>query len=394
MVFEDPQITAKESPKEFSHEQINNAFNPLQPTDNAVAAAGQYSQIAQKWRQGVTDFAARMNRASAAAWDGVAAETTRTAITNYTQRAAELTPELEALATRVGETAQAITTTKENLPEVVEPFSWGSPTTWFGLKDDERDDAEEKAREVMGNHYVTPFGTADGGVPKLPTPISPTNPLHPTIDDDGSGGGNTDDSTGGGTDDGDDPATTDPATTETPTDEQESTTEDTTTDDESESTDEDDTAGDDDTTASSTTPTDTSTNPAGTSPTTPSTLTPGGTTGSPGGGGSSGAPGSGSPSAPTPGGTVAGSPGSGTPGSNAAAAGAARGGTGRMGMPGMMGAPGARGKGEGDDEHKLPDYLVNAENTEELLGEQPRTIAGGVIGGDAPSATTPAPPQH
>ena len=59
-------------------------------------------------------------------------------------------------------------------------------------------------------------------------------------------------------------------------------------------------------------------------------------------------------------------------------------------MPGMM-APGAgRGQqGADDDKHETPDYLVNAENTDELLGELPPTIPGGVLGADIPAARPP-----
>ncbi|WP_280490468.1 hypothetical protein [Nocardia carnea] len=53
---------------------------------------------------------------------------------------------------------------------------------------------------------------------------------------------------------------------------------------------------------------------------------------------------------------------------------------GMSGVPGMMGAGGQRGRGEDDDEHKTPDYLVQDRSTE-LLGEQPRVLPpGGVIG--------------
>jgi hypothetical protein len=50
-----------------------------------------------------------------------------------------------------------------------------------------------------------------------------------------------------------------------------------------------------------------------------------------------------------------------------------------------MGGAGA-GRGGQDDESKrsTPDYLINQENTEELLGDIPPTIAGGVIGRNHP----------
>lgn len=392
MAFEGKQIQKQEHTPDFRHPQINGAFKPLEPTGNALAAAGQYSQIAQKWREGVTDFAARMNRASAAAWEGQAAERSREAIKNYTQRATELTPELESLATRVGETAQAITTTKDRLPAPGQNFEFTSPSTWDVWNNEDPDDQEEAARQVMAEHYVKPFTTADGAIPVLPTPVSPTNPLHGAIDD-GTGGDGTDgDGTdGGGTDDGDGSGTTDPAATEDPAveEEPEDTAEggDDSDDDTSSEDDEDgadDDSADDETAPSSATP-ESAVAPAATSPASaaPSTGSPGG-----GSGGGGGSPGS-AVAAPVPGRAVAGSPVMGTP-AGVAGAGSASSSSGRSGMPGMMGAPGAgRGKGgDDDDTHEIPDYLITAENTEELLGEMPNTIAGGVIGGDAPSANT------
>ena len=83
-----------------------------------------------------------------------------------------------------------------------------------------------------------------------------------------------------------------------------------------------------------------------------------------------------------PGRTVSGSPGN----PNQAGGPAARAGNpaatrGMSGMPGMMGAGGQRGRGEDDDDHTTPDYLIQDRSTE-LLGEQPRVLPpGGVIGG-------------
>lgn len=55
-------------------------------------------------------------------------------------------------------------------------------------------------------------------------------------------------------------------------------------------------------------------------------------------------------------------------------------GTGRVGMPGGMMPPGARG-GAGDDEqeHKTPDYLINIDNGNKLIGSMP-LVAPPVIG--------------
>ncbi len=69
-------------------------------------------------------------------------------------------------------------------------------------------------------------------------------------------------------------------------------------------------------------------------------------------------------------------------GPNAAARGGAAGAAGRAGAAGMggMGAPGQKGQGEDDLEHKSADYLVNEENTNEIIGDMPM-VAPPTIGG-------------
>ncbi|MBA0045520.1 hypothetical protein MLB1_04260 [Mycobacteroides sp. LB1] len=74
--------------------------------------------------------------------------------------------------------------------------------------------------------------------------------------------------------------------------------------------------------------------------------------------------------------------GAGTGGAGSGAGGTSgRGGGFGMGGMGMapMGAHGARGKGEDDDEHELPSYLVNMDNGSELFGNLPKASPG-VIG--------------
>lgn len=62
--------------------------------------------------------------------------------------------------------------------------------------------------------------------------------------------------------------------------------------------------------------------------------------------------------------------------------GAAAGAAGRGGAAGMggMGGQGAKGEGEEDGEHKTADYLINEENTNELIGDMPM-VAPPTIGG-------------
>lgn len=383
IINEDPQINtnSKERPKSLTHAQINGAFNPLTPAE-AASAVDKYGQIASRWTDGVTVFAARIQRSSAAAWEGTAADSARAAINTYTQRANELTPSLNALAVRVENAVTAITRTKTNLPDQVgdRGFIPDSMPMPGGSQNSKRDDAEEDAQEVMSTDYLDPFVTADGQIPKLPEAVSPTNPLYvpPKPGDDNEPGSGNPSSGDPGSDD---PGSGDPSTGETPegTTEEEPTTEEQPT--------AEDTTDDDSTDDNS--PEDTSTNPAGTTPEVPNTTTtPSGTTpGTPGAPTTTGSPGT-TQDPPSPGRSVAAAPGQAAVGTTTSAQSATNA-AGRNGMPGMM-PPGAGGKkGEGDEEHSAPDYLITAENTAELLGELPKTVPGGVIGANTPSAQPP-----
>lgn len=379
---EGSKIGDPEKPGGFSHPEINDAFKPLAPADHGWKASEQYGQIADQWESGVRVFAARIRRSSAAAWEGTAAEQARQAIGNYATRAEDLVPVLHALSVQVENAVVSIMRTQNDLPPVIEKKAGWRMSEWdFLWFDNERTDTEEVARQVMQDNYVNGFTEVDRQIPVLPVPVNPTRPLHtdlPTGNGDQPGPGGTTAGQGGdpsGTDTGqpevEDPTVEEPGAEESdePGSEQPAGTE-----------------QPGETVPAGTTPSTTE-SPVSTTPST--TTVPSGTTTGPGGPGSPGGspvttgdPGrtvQGTPS--TPGGTVsAGAPATGT---NAAAA--------RGGMPGMM-SPGGAGRGQGgqgEDRHQTPDYLINAENAEELLGEQAPTIPGGVLGGETPAAQPP-----
>ncbi|WP_280234654.1 hypothetical protein [Nocardia cyriacigeorgica] len=439
-----PRIKDGENPDNLAHAQINGAFTPLNTTEG-FNAANKFTEIENKWTDGVRVFAARIQRSSSAAWEGPAAESARAALSNYTTRAQDLSPVLQALGNRVYGAVDSINATKRELPEVIEKGKTWTPTllpNTSAIARTARDDAESTAREVMGIHYVDPFIKADSEIPVLPKPDDPTQPLIPPVrppgdgripdsggeDTGGEDGGN---DNGGGEQGGDDsgggeqggpgsageaeePGTgiEEPGGEPAEEPQEPGTTAANTTDP----------FGTPVSTLPRTTdPMPTSTTPAGvgTAGYSPSGLPgggmPGGSTGSGVGAGGSGSGGSGGSGS---GGSGSGGSGSGTgsgsekpgagrsipgnPGAvagqvgaaaNAAARTAAATGRGMMGMPmGGLGAGAGRGGSATEDEHKTPDYLITAANTDELLGEVPKTVPGGVIGGDIPTA--PAHPEN
>ncbi|MFI6956051.1 hypothetical protein ACIBJI_21555 [Nocardia sp. NPDC050408] len=360
----------------WNHWEIYNAFTPLNTTE-AHDGSGEYAQIATSWASAAELFANRINHSSSAAWDGNAANSSREAISKYAKAALDLTTPLQNLADRVSAAAKGVNDTQNAVDKPPDGGSWYNPKSWnLGIYHGPnsaavRNDCESSAREAMRSHYVNTFVSADKQIPVLPVPNSPTDPLYkpPETKNDGytpgtsgNGGGNPTSGTGN-QGKGDQNENSQPATDPTTNSSQD---------------------------PSSTTPTstDSSQTPSSTSGTQPSSVTPTTSTSTtpssyPGGTGSNGS-GLGGTS-----GTTSGKPGSsvpGTPTATGTAANAARAATtstGTSGMSGMGGMGGGRGQSKGDDEsHQLPEWLRNMENTEELLGPAPKSVPGGVIGGD------------
>ncbi|WP_040797124.1 WXG100 family type VII secretion target [Nocardia higoensis] len=378
-----------EYPPSWEHSEIVDAFEPLTPTD-ADKQAQHYFEVSELWDEGLRTFARSIQTSIAQAWSGPAAERSKESIQKYVTDAEKLTPVLNELSTRVTEAASAITQTKNALPDpvVITWTSWLWPPNRWDLQREQTEE-EQAARDAMNNYYVQPFKAIDSSIPVLPTPVSPTSSPDITVppggfrtgdgggSGDGSGGGApSPGNPGGTTSEGDEPGDQEQSGEQQPEGESNPS----------------GNADDSSTTPSSHDPAGTDpagTTPASSTPSDPDRTVPSGSGPSSPGAGSPTSPGSGSPgspgsSTPQPGRSIAGG-GTGTPttpGTSSTAAAASAGGAGRSGMGGMAGSPGSRGGGQDDESHKIPDYLITQQNTDELLGEVPPAVPGGVIGGE------------
>ncbi|WP_063039069.1 WXG100 family type VII secretion target [Nocardia pseudovaccinii] len=365
--------------------EIEEAFKPLDPK-NAHGAAMTYSNVATQWDQGLETFARSVQGSIAEAWEGSAADKAKDAINRYVTSAHELTPLITQMSNDMEAAADGVRNVANGIPEA-NHHSW-TANVWPPRAHEEentKNEATAGARNAMLTNYVNKFAEFDGRVPVLPTALDPTNPLD--ISGPIKSGGNEPGSSGpGGTSGGPTGGTSTGGETKDGTESEGKSPE--------------------ETTSTDTNPTDTtssSTNPSSTASTTPTTTTPSNTTATtsstattpsstPIGTGSPGSAGSSTSTSPSPGRTVVGTPTT-TSTNPAAAAATTSTSTGRSGMGmGGMGAGAGRGKSDEDSTHQIPDYLINAANTEELLGEIARTLPGGVIGEDPesppPSART------
>ncbi|MBF6456199.1 hypothetical protein [Nocardia cyriacigeorgica] len=376
--FDERAIKVLDPFETMSHEEIYNAVKDVDPGVINSKADG-WRSLTKKARDAVEIFSKGVEEDITNYWNGqsgtAAIEGTRAFATSFTTIAACFQMVAHGLDLMEGHLAQAKnsvgkpdnTTVGDKIINAI-PFQSVIKGPEYRATE-----AQENARFVMTTYYRPGAEDVDGHTPVLPQPKNPVDgkdegwkpPVNPPGTSGwppGGGGKNPGEEieNGGGENNGNG----------------------------EESNPSDDTT--DDTTPQSTTPA--STTPASTTPAStqlPNSDLPRGTSGLPGGVGtggmgSGGGPGgSGVPSTPGMGRSVPGG-GANTQGKAAAStgAGAGSGRNGRMGMPGM-GMPAGRGggKGEDDDEHKTPDYLIY-DHGDELLGSQPPALPpGGVIGG-------------
>ncbi|MFC9892088.1 hypothetical protein ACFVMC_00200 [Nocardia sp. NPDC127579] len=336
---------------------------------------GTVTTMHQRWEtfrnelnEGFVSFGLEMTKLIEAKWQGEAANSAATGITEYVKNSNTLVESAALMTAKVKLVKSAVDITKPAVQQAPEPSwtsniaSWVPGPTW--KLNQHRDETYDTAAvNAVKNVFYPAVKEADDKVPLAPTPA---NPVQPNNTDDSSKPKSIVPGTPKPADDPVTPSNTDdPKTGDQP---------------------EEPTTGDPNQSPEDTNPA--STNPASTAaPTTPSSVDPSKTTDPklnssiPG----SGTPGSGVPGANAPGAgrTVSGIPGGTGTGTGTAAARSAAAAA-RSGMPGMGGIS-PRGKdSDSEQEHQTPDYLVNMHNGEELtgLGEINRHTPGSPVIGE------------
>ncbi|MEV4239048.1 hypothetical protein ACIBJI_26770 [Nocardia sp. NPDC050408] len=325
--------------------------------DNLATA---WNEIGKRAETSLNTFNKAMERATdESIWKGASRDAVAKAVSDYSTQAMQLANAAKLTGSKVAELKTGLEPTKALVPHAPELRSnvenarhWVAGRGWRD-NDEAESTAHAEAVRVLRTVYAPVIEETDTNVPVIPKPDNPTaKPGEtPTVGPGYSPGGSQPGTSTGGTEP---TGKQEPASTE-----------------DGQSTDPSNTQSTD----SSTTPT-ASTEPTTTKPdttaTNPSSTTMPTTTGSSTGSGSpSGIPGTTSQS---PGRTVTGAP-TGTA-TSAAAATTTAATTGRSGMSGM-GSPGSRGgKDENESTKGVPDYLINQQNGEELIGldSAPKTV--------------------
>ncbi|WP_378733832.1 hypothetical protein [Nocardia brasiliensis] len=388
-------ITNPENAQSFTHAEIKQAADEMNP-DGLDSAFDAWSKIATAVTTAGQQFETAIKTAIEQHWEGAAADNAVRGIRDYATRVGEFGETLNAQSTPLSQAASAAAKFKLAVPDVVD-------TSTNPRGPELRNTSEEQARDEMTSQYIQPYGTTAPAIPTLPPPINPITVPSPGGDsstDPGTGAvpGKSADNNGSGTGnsstqavadksaDADEAAETGDAA-ETGTPEAEGSAEGTA----PQSVSQEQYNGASTTPASTTTAATTPQPPTTATPTiagspvttalptsAPATVTSAASNGSPSRSGtpSPGPSTSGSPRSEAQPGTSRPAPPATTPGAASAPPAAT---PGRPGAPGMAGypgmfAPGIRGRGEDDDEHKTPGYLRTEEHAKELLGEVERTV--------------------
>lgn len=377
-----PATATKEPFKTWSHQKIWDALNgtaehPAVDSAGINAGADGWRRLTEDLFTSLETFGKNVDTAVTEKWGGQSANAAIDGTRAFTAEAQKLVKTFEMVANGIDLMQGYLAQTKMSIIPPVEVSGFDEFVGHIPGNDvvkaakHRANEAQAQAQDLMIEFYQPGVATVEGKVPVLPVAKSPVGeapgpqqPVGPAGTQNPAGT-----NPGGTNPAGTNPTDTNPQDTETPGQEtpQNPATNPASTE-----------------TPASTTPS-TTTTPANTVPLEnpvgrPNTTTPGSPSTTPG------APMLGAPGGPqppgTPGRTVSGTPGNPNQAAGPATRSGAPAGTrGMSGVPGMMGAGGQRGRGEDDDEHKIPDYLVQ-DRTTELLGEQPRVLPpGGVIGG-------------
>ncbi|RVW05978.1 PPE domain-containing protein [Rhodococcus spongiicola] len=385
VAFDDPVVSPPEAFEAMSHEQIKAAVDAMNGESLSASAEG-WKKIGESLEEALVDFRDFITNTIGANWGGISADSARLATADYVRESEKLAEAGKLVGSKIEEAATGVNQVKATVPPVEQFSVLGTvfdsvlPNVGF-IKSllHERDEAHQEAIQIMRTVYAPVMEQAGTRVPRLPEPPKVTNeagPLSPT-----SGGApsavtspqspyqapNAGSPTNTpGVD------TTGPMTEGYPSDQEPSPFGDTSNSAGSEMP------------AAQTSPASAWTAPAAASAVDGARLgQPGigvaGIGSSAGGQGASGGFG-GAVSGGFVGGGLGGSAASPGAGANPAAAGATAGtaGTGSAsarpaapGAAGMVPGAGARGRGDDDNEHKTPGYLVDVDNGNELIGQLP-----------------------
>ncbi|WP_430331841.1 hypothetical protein [Rhodococcus sp. ACT016] len=180
--FDDPVLASPEAFEAMSHQEIKAAVDAMNGQALRASAEG-WKKIGESLEQSLNDFRDFMSSTiKDDTWKGIAADKATEATSNYAQDSARLAAAGKLVGSKIGEAATAIDQVKATLPPVGERSIVGTlidralPSVGL-LKSllHEQDEAHQEAVQIMRTVYTPVMQQADTKVPKLPAPPQVVN---------------------------------------------------------------------------------------------------------------------------------------------------------------------------------------------------------------------------
>ncbi|GAA4479380.1 hypothetical protein GCM10023094_24400 [Rhodococcus olei] len=171
----DPQEFVEESFDSMSHESIVASVQQMNPTAVAASAHG-WTAIGAALSEALGDFKAAIVGEIGAGWEGVGADSARDATRTYVAASDQLALAGRLVGSKVAEATTGITQVKVMVPPVEHPSILDTAANavpvpgLFKALMHERNEARERAVQVMKTVYTPVMREADTRVPTLPSP--------------------------------------------------------------------------------------------------------------------------------------------------------------------------------------------------------------------------------
>ena len=180
--FDDPVLGSPEAFEAMSHEEIKSAVDAMNGEALRASAEG-WTKIGEALEQSLNDFRDFMSTTiTDKAWEGIAANSARVATANYANDSAQLAAAGKLVGTKIQEAATAIDQVKATVPPVAKRSLIGTAVDVLvpsvgAIKRvlHDQDEAHQEAIQIMRTVYTPVMQQSDTKVPTLPPPRQVTD---------------------------------------------------------------------------------------------------------------------------------------------------------------------------------------------------------------------------
>ncbi|WP_165497177.1 PPE domain-containing protein [Rhodococcus sp. ABRD24] len=179
--YDPPVLTSPEAFESMSHEQIKSAVDAMSAEPLRASAEG-WTRIGDSLEQALNEFRDFIGTTIGDNWKGIAADRANQATARYAEESTQLAAAGKLVGTKISEAATGVSQVKATMPPVAERsiletvFDVVVPVSgMFKRLAHDRDEAHDQAVQIMRTVYTPVMQQADTNVPTLPAPPQVTN---------------------------------------------------------------------------------------------------------------------------------------------------------------------------------------------------------------------------